>query len=199
MSGYRRPQPAFLQADPYLRKGSLYVVRDVPIFHRIACLVPQMRLEAAEQHALLRRARGLTRDSIEAEDLTQEAWLRFLVAQHKTEEPKGQGFAMRVLRNLFIDQLRVRRVKAEVEAEIAAIEAEAVPSPERILAGREALEHVRQVLETLPEKTRGIFLLHRIQGLTHAQIAKQLGLSEATVFYHVKRAALELDSLRDLL
>lgn len=162
-------------------------------------LVAHMRMDVAKQHDLLRRAKGLTRDSIDAEDLTQEAWLRLLSAQHKTDEPKGQGFAMRILRNLFVDQLRVRRVKAKVEAEIAVIEAEAAPSTERILAGREMLEQVRQVLETLPEKTRDIFLLHRIQGLTHAQIAKQLGLSEATVFYHVKRAALELDSLRDLL
>ncbi|MNH32298.1 putative RNA polymerase sigma factor FecI [compost metagenome] len=63
-----------------------------------------------------------------------------------------------------------------------------VPSEEDLALLREALEAVDALLDGLPEKVRHAFLLNRLEGLTHQQIAEQLGVSLATIERWIKRA-----------
>jgi RNA polymerase sigma-70 factor (ECF subfamily) len=50
------------------------------------------------------------------------------------------------------------------------------------------LERLSVALEQLPEQCRRAFLLNRLDGLTHTQIATQLGVSTKTVQRHIERA-----------
>ncbi len=60
--------------------------------------------------------------------------------------------------------------------------------PERILAGRQALGEVRQVLDSLPERTRTIFVLYRLEGLSRRDIADAHGISVSAVEKHIATA-----------
>ncbi|WP_109699300.1 RNA polymerase sigma-70 factor [Chitinophaga deserti] len=60
--------------------------------------------------------------------------------------------------------------------------------PERPLEVKEITAMARKTLDSLPEKTRSIFLMNREEGLTYQQIAERTGLSVKSVEYHVSRA-----------
>lgn len=61
-------------------------------------------------------------------------------------------------------------------------------SPERQLEIKEFSLHLDNQLQSLPEKTKKIFLLNRERGLTYEQIAHTLGVSVKTVEYHISKA-----------
>lgn len=60
--------------------------------------------------------------------------------------------------------------------------------PERPLEMKEIRAMAHRTLESLPEKTRAIYLMNREDGLTYQQIAEKTGLSVKSVEYHVSRA-----------
>lgn len=45
-----------------------------------------------------------------------------------------------------------------------------------------------QAVAELPERTREIFRLNRLEGLTHAEVARQLGISDSSVQKHLSKA-----------
>ena len=54
-------------------------------------------------------------------------------------------------------------------------------------SGRE-LQRVAEQLETLPRKCRQAFLLRKVDGMSQAQIAAEMGISENTVEKHLAKA-----------
>ena len=73
-------------------------------------------------------------------------------------------------------------------------------TPERIVAGRQMLEHVRAALDTLPAAQRSVILLRDVEGLDAEEACAILGVSEANqrVLLHRGRARLR-DALEALL
>lgn len=58
-----------------------------------------------------------------------------------------------------------------------------------------AADKLRHALKQLPERTRRVYLLHRLENLPHAEVAARLGVSERAVerdvveaISHLKRA-----------
>jgi RNA polymerase sigma-70 factor (ECF subfamily) len=71
-------------------------------------------------------------------------------------------------------------------------------SPERVLAGREAVAAMSAALRSLPEKTRDIFVLRVFEEQKTAQVAAALGLSTRSVELHYAKAlAFLATALRD--
>ena len=64
----------------------------------------------------------------------------------------------------------------------------ASPSPYDIVAARDHLRHIDDVIRTLPERSRHIFLLNRIHGRGYKEIAGALGISIGAVEKHMTRA-----------
>jgi RNA polymerase sigma factor (sigma-70 family) len=95
-----------------------------------------------------------------------------------------------VARNLAIDDVRRDRRIAALRASEAEAEnqADAAPSADRILAAKERLRLLDEALMSLPPKPRQALLLHRVQGLSQAEIAAQLGVSESMVIKYVAQA-----------
>ncbi|CAA9483283.1 MAG: hypothetical protein AVDCRST_MAG91-133 [uncultured Sphingomonadaceae bacterium] len=60
--------------------------------------------------------------------------------------------------------------------------------PERVLSGKESLRAATAALLSLPERTRTIFILHRLEGYKHREIAAQLGISVSAVEKQMIRA-----------
>ncbi len=61
-------------------------------------------------------------------------------------------------------------------------------NPERVLEGREAFARLRIVLGELKPKTREIFLLNRLDGLSYTQIAVRYGLTPSAIEKHMMTA-----------
>jgi RNA polymerase sigma-70 factor (ECF subfamily) len=72
---------------------------------------------------------------------------------------------------------------------------------ERVLSGMEELDAAAAALLSLPERTRTIFLLRRLEGYSYRDIAGHLGISVSAVEKHLVKAirhlAVERDKQRD--
>lgn len=58
-------------------------------------------------------------------------------------------------------------------------------TPERILASKDGLARVLEVIGTLPATTRNVFMLHRFEEMTYGAIASGLGISVSSVEKHI--------------
>ena len=143
-----------------------------------------------------RRCRNISR----AEDLAQEVIVRTLGRAGLTSPEQARGYIFRAAANLWRDQQRreSRFVSPEVgwEDETALNVSEGVPL-ERALVGEEELYCVNAALLELSERTRDIFVLHRLEQMKYADIARVLGISVSAVEKHMSKALALLSERMD--
>lgn len=141
------------------------------------------------EHARLLRYfnRRVGRDA--APDMVQEVFARMFGsgALERIENPPA--YLTRIARNLLIDRERQQRRSCTVffpldENRDAASRGE---QTWRIEA-TDLLRLYRQTVRAMPPKTRRVFAMHRLRRMTYRQIAEQVGISVATVEYHMMRA-----------
>jgi len=114
-----------------------------------------------------------------AEDVVQEAYLRFDDVAERRELAEPVGYLFRIVRNLALDWARRLRLEGRLGAPETAIEATPTdrPSPEDEALHKDELRIVRAALAELPERTRHALELHRFGGLKLKEIAERLGIS----------------------
>lgn len=138
----------------------------------------KLDLFVAHRSALIDYAKPILGCRARAEDVVQDAYLRFdgIAADRTLDEPVG--FLFRIVRNLALDMSRrlgrEGRLHTQVESDDIA---EDRPSPEAEALHRDQLQAVLQALDELPERTRIAVRMHRLDGCTLAQIAAHLGIS----------------------
>jgi RNA polymerase sigma-70 factor (ECF subfamily) len=133
----------------------------------------------------------------EAEDLTQEIFLRLFKALHTFDRRANfQTWLISISRNLCIDHYRsVRKERETIAREVDAATltpAAADPSPLRALERDDLRELVRQGLERLPPVLRRAVVLRDLHELSYQEIAETLGVPEGTVKSRINRGRLEL-------
>jgi RNA polymerase sigma-70 factor (ECF subfamily) len=147
----------------------------------------------AEMDWVRRLARGLLRDSAAADDIAQDAWL--VASERAPEDDRPlRPWLHRVVLNLV--RMRRRSDTRRDERELASGEDRAMPSSEELLARVETQRVLAAEVVALREPYRSTILLHYVEGLSSAEIARQLGIPSATVRQRLKHA---LDELRDRL
>lgn len=138
------------------------------------------------QVRLALRRRGASQH--DAEDWTQEAWLRMSQHLGGRDVPNPEAYLIRTAVNVSIDEYRARSGRGvETDIEDVAVADEA-PGVDAHLLGKERLERMLQCLERMPERTREIFLAHRVDGRSYAELSREHGVSETVIGNHVARA-----------
>lgn len=126
----------------------------------------------------------------EAEDIAQKTYLQLLQHPDPGQIGNPQAYLFRTASNLAIDHVRSRKLGADRAGDMPDWETLAAPGPgpdAAIDAGRR-LVCFREALASLPALTRTIFLLSRIDGMTHVELAARFEISEKTVERHVAKA-----------
>ncbi len=130
----------------------------------------------------------------EAEDLTQEAFLRAYQRLDTYDETRPFGpWMRRVAANLCLNHLSRRRpsqLPLDDEFDLPQEGGGADPEASRLRAER--AEAVRQAVLALPPHYRAVIELRHFQGLRYAEIAETLGLPLSDVKSHLYRARREL-------
>jgi RNA polymerase sigma-70 factor (ECF subfamily) len=144
--------------------------------------------------ALIRFFERRTGNRAEAEDLSQEVFVR--LAQHSghTSVQHISAYVFQTARNLLQDKARYdasRGLGQQVSLENIVETGEGIPA-ERVYDGERALARTLEALQELPPKCRQVFLLHRFEGKTYRQIAKAFGISVSGVEKQIMRALLHL-------
>lgn len=141
------------------------------------------------EHARLLRYfnRRVGRDA--APDLVQEVFARMFSSGELDRIDNPPAYLTRIARNLLIDRARRNRRDCTIffpldENRDAASRAE---QTWRIEAAA-LLRLYRQAVRAMPRKTRRVFVMHRLRRMTYKQIAGDIGISIATVEYHMMRA-----------
>lgn len=145
----------------------------------------------AHRDELLNYADSIVRDRASAEDLVQEAWLRFSSATAKaTQIGHPTSYLYSIVRNLARDWLRRTSASPALPATTETMEAVAsdTPSAERVLYYRDELRVFDAVLAELPERTQRALILYRYEKWTLQEIADELGVSVQRVHSLVKQA-----------
>lgn len=133
------------------------------------------------------RRRGAS--SHDADDWAQEAWLRMARHLKGREVPNPEAYLTRTAINVAVD---AHRSRAGHDADIVVddlVVSDMVPGLEAQLLGKERLDRMWQCLERMPERTREIFLAHRVEERTYEDIGREFGISPSVVAKHVTRAA----------
>jgi RNA polymerase sigma-70 factor (ECF subfamily) len=127
----------------------------------------------------LRRRLGC---SDEAADLAHDTFLRVL---RKPEELPGlrepRAYLTTIARGLLNDHWRRRSLERAWLEAAAALPAEFAVSPEALLSMQQALHRLDRMLANLAPKAREVFVLSQLEGLSYAQIAARLDLSDRTI------------------
>lgn len=145
---------------------------------------------------LLKIAYHITVDRDAAEDICQEAFIRFYNrAVPFPSEDQAVYWLIRVAKNLAFNY-RKRKAREFRAVEKARWEPERVEaSGEDLLIEEETVRIVREALEKLPEKLRSVLVLKEYAGLTYQEIGNILRISEGNVKVRVHRARVQLESM----
>lgn len=159
--------------------------------------------EFVERHRdrVHRLCRRYFRDATDAEDGTQEVFLRVLRhAGSFRGDAQATTWLHRVTINTCHDlaRKRARRPSTAVEDIGAVVDRlDAVPDPTEALPTSDVL---RDALLQLDEETRGLLLLSTVEGMAYAEVAELYGIAVGTVKSRVHRARAKLvDILGDAL
>ena len=136
---------------------------------------------------LLRR--GRTRE--EAEDLIQDAFLKMQeYCERGGQVRQPEGFLVRTVLRLAANARRDahRNLYCEEPVENLTLIVDTTPTPDEVLAGDQCLERMRDVLDAVSRRTRDVFFMQRLDGLSYAQIAQRLGVSISAVEKHIATA-----------
>jgi len=126
------------------------------------------------------RRRGRTRE--EAEDLIQEAYLRVFEYCERGQVREPEKVLVRTVTHLLMNEDRDRQRHPHVDCALEELLlVDSAPTPEEAVATGQRLKQVVRALGTIEARSREAFLLHRMDGLSYPQIAKQMGVSVSTI------------------
>ncbi len=138
----------------------------------------------------------------EPEDVVQQAFARIAKLDwpllQAITHPKA--FLFRTAEHVLIDEKRReitrRRHAIETRAGIF-IDHGCDLNPENVLVKRDELALIERTIRAMPERRRVCFLMHRMDELSCAEIARRLGISGTAVRGHVERALADIEAAVD--
>jgi RNA polymerase sigma-70 factor, ECF subfamily len=136
--------------------------------------------------------RSIVRDDREAEDITQQVFMKLITVIVKYEDHgvPFSGWLLRLARNVALDHLRRRRpIPTE---EVFAIDSHAD------VGEQDRARDLHSALATLPDEQRDVMVMRHIVGLSPQEIAEQMGRSESSIhgLHHRGRRALQQELRR---
>jgi RNA polymerase sigma-70 factor (ECF subfamily) len=136
-----------------------------------------------------RLAYRLTGNQHDAEDLTQDVFVRVFRSLSSFRPGSFEGWLHRITTNLFLDQVRRRtRQRTEpLDADAPEWARATGPDPAALLADADLSADVRAALRALPEQFRVAVVLCDVDGLTYEEIAADQGIKLGTVRSRIHR------------
>lgn len=135
----------------------------------------------------------------EAEDLTQDVFVRLLRREGELREPTADAYVFQIATNLLRDRARRDRshlaghhVSIDTSDSAAGACTSADLGADCVLAAQEELRMALATLDELGERCRDIFLLYRVEGMKQKEIAALYGLSVRMVEKYIVKAAAHL-------
>lgn len=149
-------------------------------------------------------ARWLTRDSQDAEDLVQEAFLKAFRAFDSYAGGDSNAWLLRTLRNTYLTWLKQRQKQNVImlkdayrNSEVPDLsEAAILPQrPDDVLAQKTDRDRIHAAIAELPQQFREVIVLRELEGLSYRQIGGIVGVPVGTVMSRLSRGRRKLHDL----
>ncbi|MGD9557173.1 MAG: RNA polymerase sigma factor [Mangrovibacterium sp.] len=128
----------------------------------------------------------LSGDIALAEDLTQDVFLAFWEEQGRIKKETVRAYLFTIAKNLFFKYHRRKKINLTFISSL--IPEQDHQSPEFVLELKEFDQALQKLIGRIPEKTRVIFLMNRIDRLTYTEIAETMKISIKAVEKHMTKA-----------
>ena len=133
-------------------------------------------------------ARWLTRDARDAEDVTQEAYLRALKHFKTFKGGDARPWLLKIVRNTYYTWIQRNRVTETPFEEEEDVHISDAPSPEMQLLKETDKQSVRRALRKLPAEFLEVIVLREFEELSYKQIAETVQVPVGTVMSRLARA-----------
>ena len=177
------------------RGGGVDAGRDVPVAAVDAPWVPPSWDEVVRTHSarVFRLAYRLTGNRHDAEDLTQDVFVRVFRSLADYTPGTFEGWLHRITTNLFLDNVRrKRRIRFDALPDDAERLPGNTPSPATEIDDRLFDPDVQRALDALPPDFRAAVVLCDIEGLSYEEIAATLDVKLGTVRSRIHRGRAQL-------
>lgn len=135
-------------------------------------------------HIVLRRARAILGSEADAEEALHEVFAALLRAPDSLQAVSPVAWLYQATTHHCLNHLRNRRTGARL------IKARLQPAQPEVEGPRaEARAQVQSLLSLLPAEVAAAVVYHHLDGMTHAEVAEQLGCSRRQVGYLLERAS----------
>lgn len=165
---------------------------------RLAGSTPSPDDDRPETHRSLLRgyfARRV-RHAQDVEDCVQEVYLRALASAPSGGVGNWRGFLLRVADSLLVDRFRRGAARCQDAHqpldESGELADHGAHSPESTALFRQELASLENALRDIDPLARHAFLLVRVDGLSHKEVAARLGLEVKMVSRHIERVLAHL-------
>lgn len=133
---------------------------------------------------VLKFVSSIVRDESQAKDLAQEVFIRLWEKRKRLQTVQSlDDYLFIMSRNICFDYLRkaYRRKRVSVDMLDNALFSRITTDPGIRHDAKSDLEHVRELVLSMPQKRREIFFLSRFDGYSNEDIAEIMGISKKTV------------------
>ncbi|MBN2081866.1 sigma-70 family RNA polymerase sigma factor [bacterium] len=152
------------------------------------------------QTRLFNFVRSMVRNEEQAEDITQEAFVKAFFSLKKLQNPSSfKSWLFRIANNNTLDWLRKKRLQlVDVDEHIRESYVDERVNPEDHVVGDAKTMHIHAALDKLKADQRAILVMCDLQGLSYQEIAEVLnipfGTVQSRIFYARRKLREHLDT-----
>ncbi len=124
-----------------------------------------------------------------AKDIVQDIFVKLWLKRSDLRiDLSIEGLLKKSVKNKSLDYLKHLEVKQKFRSLILQRVYEGSNELSDVVVEDELREKISGIVHSLPERTRKIFIMSRMQGLKYKEIARELNISEKTVEAHITKA-----------
>ncbi len=141
------------------------------------------------QEDVFRVCLGFSRNPQDAEDLSQEVYLKaFRRIGTVRESAALKAWLLRIARNTCLDHQKKGRLIRLFKRSLSGADTQKNPTEREQAVLSERLARLKEAVRRLPNKQKEVFVLREYGHLSYSEVAEALGLKEGTVMSRLNRA-----------
>ena len=125
-------------------------------------------------------------EELNPKDITQEAFIKLWDNCKKVSFSKAKSFLFTVANNMALNDIKHQKVVLKYKQ--ISTKNYTYETPEFLMEKEQFLQRYKKILENLSEEQRTAFLLSKVEGKKHSEIAEILGVTQKVVEYRIYTA-----------